>query len=161
MGFSDNEYYEVGRYVAPLKVDAYGSSKEDYINAMLETAYEYAAYGTGYADGASGAPGTYADCSGLIYQCLYAAGISPDINIIDHARVIYEYASAYMGYDFKLGIPAEYAEPGDLIFYGDNVISHVAIYAGDEMVIDSSGGNGVCWRYMYSPGNILKIIRLF
>lgn len=42
---------------------------------MLQTAAEY-------------------DCSGLIYQCLYAAGINPASNIVDHALAIYEYTSA-------------------------------------------------------------------
>ena len=161
MGFSYDEYYGLDRYVTPLKVRAYGSSREAYINAMLDTAYEYWAAYTEYLDGASGRPGTYVDCSGLIYQCLYAAGIDPDTNIADHTRVIYEYGSAYMGYDWKMGEAVSYAEPGDLIFYGSSWINHVAIYIGDGLVIDSAGGAGVSCHSVYSSGNILKIVRVF
>jgi len=128
---------------------------------MLQTAGEYAAAGTGFSDGASGRPGTYVDCSGLIFQCLYAAGINPDVNIIDHARVVYEYTSANLGYDWQMGVAVSYAQPGDLIFYGGNSINHVAIYAGNGMIYDSWPGQGVTYRNMYSGGNILKIVRVF
>ena len=53
------------------------------------------------------------------------------------------------------------AQPGDLIFYGSGTINHVAIYAGNGMIYDSWPGLGVTYRSMYSPGNILKIIRVF
>lgn len=74
------------------------------INAMLQTAAEYASAGTKYKVGCSGTPGTYVDCSGLIYQCLYAAGINPASNIVDHALAIYEYTSANLAADNRLGI---------------------------------------------------------
>lgn len=161
MGYSEYDWYNLGSYVTGLKVYAYGSSRETYINAMLNTAYEYAAAGTGFADGASGEPGTYVDCSGLIFQCLYAAGINPDLSIIDHARVVYEYTSRYLGNDWQMGTAVSNAQPGDLIFYGNSSINHVAIYAGNGMIYDSWPGIGVSYRSMYSGGNILKIVRVF
>ena len=163
MGYSDDEFYNLGSYITPLKMYAYGSSREDYIMAMLNTAAEYAYAGTAYSEGTSGVPGTYVDCSGLIYQCLYAAGINPDTNIIDHARVVYEYTSAYLGDDWRLGdaVWDWDVQPGDLIFYGSSSINHIAIYAGGGMIYDSWPGIGVSYRSMYSPGNILKIVRVF
>ncbi|MBR3402823.1 MAG: peptidoglycan-binding protein [Parasporobacterium sp.] len=161
MGYSEDEWYNLGSYVTDLKVYAYGSSRDTYVNAMLSTAQEYAWAGTGFADGASGTPGTYVDCSGLIYQCLYSAGINPDTNIIDHARVVYEYTSNYLGNDWQMGVAVSYAQPGDLIFYGGSSINHVAIYAGNGMIYDSWPGIGVTCRNMYSGGNILKIVRVF
>lgn len=85
---------------------------------MLQTAAEYASAGTKYKVGCSGTPGTYVDCSGLIYQCLYAAGINPASNIVDHALAIYEYTSANLAADNRLGIEvASYdLQPGDLVF---------------------------------------------
>ncbi|MBQ9032560.1 MAG: peptidoglycan-binding protein [Parasporobacterium sp.] len=161
MGYSEYDYYNLGAYTTDLKVYAYGSDRSTYVNAMLNTAYEYAAAGTYFADGASGKPGTYVDCSGLIFQCLYAAGIDPDVNIIDHARVVYEYTSNYLGNDWQMGVAVSYAQPGDLIFYGGSAINHVAIYAGNGMIYDSWPGIGVSYRSMYSGGNILKIVRVF
>ena len=161
MGYSEYDFYNLGSYTTALKVYAYGSSRSTYVQAMLSTAAEYAAAGTGFMDGASGKPGTYVDCSGLIYQCLYAAGINPTTNIIDHARVVYEYTSAYLGSDWKMGTTVYNAEPGDLIFYGGSSINHVAIYAGGGMIYDSWPGIGVSYRGMYSPGNIIRIIRVF
>ena len=162
MGYDEQDFYDTGRYTAPVRVYAYGSSRDVYISAMLETAAVYEAAGTGYADGAAGAPGTYVDCSGLIYQCLYSAGINPDINIIDHAMAEFEYASYYLGNDWQLGELVDEPEPGDLIFYGDDSIDHVALYAGDGMIYDSSVGRGVAYRGMYEPGeDILKIVRVF
>lgn len=161
MGYSDYDWYNLGSYVTDLKVYAYGSSRDTYVNAMLSTAQEYAWAGTGFADGASGTPGTYVDCSGLIYQCLYAAGINPDTNIIDHARVVYEYTSNYLGNDWQMGVAVSSAQPGDLVFYGGSSINHVAIYAGNGMIYDSWPGQGVTLRSIYSGGNILKIVRVF
>ena len=161
MGYSDYDWYNLGAYVTDLKVYAYGSSRDTYVNAMLSTAQEYAWAGTGFADGASGTPGTYVDCSGLIYQCLYSAGINPDTNIIDHARVVYEYTSNYLGNDWQMGVAVGSAQPGDLVFYGGNSINHVAIYAGNGMIYDSWPGQGVTLRSIYSGGNILKIVRVF
>ena len=130
--------------------------------ADFQKAQEYAAAGTGFADGASGKPGTYVDCSGLIFQCLYAAGINPDVSIIDHARVVYEFTSNYLGNDWQMGVAVSYAQPGDLIFYGNSgSINHVAIYAGNGMIYDSWPGIGVSYRSMYSGGTILKIVRVF
>ena len=106
-------------------------------------------------------PGTYVSDGGLILQCLYAAGICPDVNSIDHARSVYENIAGYLGNDDRLGVAADTPEPGDLVFYGGASISHAAIYAGDGMIYDSSPGLGVTYRSYYSGGNILKIVRVF
>ncbi len=161
LGLSMNDYNNLGAYVTNLKVPAYGSSRDTYVNAMLSTAQDYAYSGTGYSDGASGVPGSYVDCSGLIFQCLYAAGINPDVNIIDHARVVYEYTSNNLGNDWRMGEAVGSAQPGDLVFYGGSSINHVAIYAGNGMIYDSWPGQGVTQRNIYSGGNILKIVRVF
>ena len=162
MGYSSDDFYNLGAYTTDLKVPAYGSDRSAYIDAMVNTAREYAESGTSYSDGASGRPGTYVDCSGLIFQCLYAAGINPSVNIIDHARVVYEYTSRNLGNDARMGIAVGSAERGDLVFYGNsNGINHVGIYAGNGMIYDSTPGNGVKYRNIYAGGNILRIVRVF
>ena len=160
MGYTEDEFNNIGAYVTELKVPAYGSSAETYANAMLETAREYAEAGKRFVDGASGAPGTFIDCSGLIFQCLYSAGINPDVNIIDHARVAYEYTSYNLGNDSRLGLAVAYAQPGDIIFYGWNYIHHVGIYAGNGLIYDATPEYGVCLRSVYIE-NILRIVRVF
>lgn len=159
MGLSENQWYNLGTYVTPIKING-SRTKSDYINAMLKTAEEYAKAGTKYKVGCSGKPGTYADCSGLIYQCLYAAGINPDTNIVDHALAKYEYTSRWLAKDKKLGISVSYSnkKKGDLIFYG-NPVYHVAIYAGGGYVYDSWPLIGVTKRKFNRP--VSKVIRVF
>ena len=159
MGYSKKSWESLGVYVTPVKIDG-ASRKSDYINAMLNTAAEYARAGTRYRIGCSGRPGTYADCSGLIYQCLYAAGINPDTNIVDHALAEYEYTSKWLAKDRKLGRTVSFSKKkkGDLIFYG-NPVYHVAMYAGGGYVYDSTPILGVSKRKMNRPAS--KVIRVF
>ncbi len=166
MGYSEYSWYNMGTYVTPLKVNAY-STREEHIEAMLTTAWEYADASTVYRIGCSGEPGTYADCSGLIYQCLYSAGINPDTNIVDHALAVYEYTSRYLAADSKLGLSVSYSEMerGDLVFYanrGTSTVIHVGIYAGNGMMYDAWPGIGTTYRSVHIPGcTIVKIIRVF
>ena len=159
MGYSKKSWESLGVYATPVKIDG-ASRKSDYINAMLDTAAEYARAGTRYRIGCSGRPGTYADCSGLIYQCLYAAGINPDTNIVDHALAEYEYTSRWLAKDRKLGRAVSYSKKkkGDLIFYG-NPVYHVAIYAGEGYVYDSVPKLGVSKRKTEKP--VSKVVRVF
>ena len=159
MGYSKWSWDNLGVYVTPIKING-GSKKSDYINAMLDTAREYARAGTAYRIGCSGKPGTYVDCSGLIYQCLYSAGINPKTNIVDHALAKYEYTSKWLAKDSKLGKVVSYRnkKKGDLIFYG-NPVYHVAIYAGNGYVYDSWPVVGVTKRKFNRP--VSKVIRVF
>lgn len=159
MGYSKKSWDTLGVYVTPVKIDG-GSKKADYINAMLDTAREYASAGTKYRIGCSGKPGTYVDCSGLVYQCLYAAGINPDINIVDHALAKYEYASKWLAKDSKLGKTVSFSnkKKGDLLFYG-NPVYHVAVYAGSGYIYDSCPAFGVSKRKFDRP--VSKVIRVF
>lgn len=166
MGYSESDWYNLGTYVTPMKVSWY-STRQDHINAMLNTAWEYANAGTVYRIGCSGAPGTYADCSGLIYQCLYSAGINPDTNIVDHALAEYEYTSRWLAADPKLGLSVPYSDlqPGDLVFYaanGRSTVVHVALYAGNGMIYDAWPNIGTTYRSVSIPEYyVIKAIRVF
>lgn len=166
MGYSEYDWYNLAAYVTPRKVTP-RDSKEAHIEAMLSTAYEYARAGTEYRIGASGEPGTYADCSGLIYQCLYSVGINPDTNIIDHGLAEYEYTSRWLAADSKLGlsVPVSQIKRGDLVFYANNGTSrviHVAIYAGDGMIYDAWPDIGTTYRSINIRGAyVIKAIRIF
>ena len=166
MGYSEYDWYNLGRYITPRQVNAY-NSRQDHINTMINVAWDYANAGTVYRIGCSGPPGSYADCSGLIYQCLYAVGIDPDTNIIDHALAEYEYTSRWLAADPKLGlsVPTNDLEPGDLVFYavnGRSTVVHVALYAGDGMIYDAWPKIGTTYRSIEIPGYyVIKAVRVF
>ena len=161
MGYSDDDWHHLGGYVMASKVPAYGSDRETYIKAMVDTAKEYEQCGTSYAEGVASMPGSYVSDGGLVLQCLYAAGVCPDVTIIDHACSAYGNLSGELGNDGRLGTAVENAQPGDLIFYGGREPDHAAICVGDGLICDSHPGQGVAIRSIYAPGNILKIIRVF
>ena len=166
MGYSEYDWYNLGTYRTPMKV-TYTSNRQDRINAMIQTAIDYKNAGTGYKVGCSGTPGSYVDCSGLIYQCLYAAGINPSSNIVDHALAIHEYTSINLAADNRLerSVDTNSLQRGDLVFYGRNgksSVCHVAIYAGNGMIYDSWPGRGVTYRSVNIGGyHVVRARRVF
>lgn len=163
LGFNELQWEQWGAYVSPMKVNRY-SSRSDHIEAMISTAYSY--LGTPYVIGASGPPGTGIDCSGLVMQGLYAAGmdISP-INPVRHAYPGYEYESRNMWASAKfLHVPYEQRQRGDLIFYQNSsgTVIHVAIYLGNDTVIESWPNEVVVWPIKHwQRSNIKGVVRPF
>lgn len=163
LGFSDSDWYNMGTYISPLKVDK-NSTKSDHIEAAIATAYTY--LGTEYIIGASGAPGTGVDCSGLVMQALYSAGLdlSP-INPVRHSKAGYEYESQSMFASSKFKhVNYNDRQRGDLIFYqnASGVIIHVAIYLGDNQVIEAWPPQVVVWPITNGQrSNIAGVVRPF
>lgn len=163
LGFNQLQWEQWGAYVSPLKVNR-ESSRSDHIEAMISTAYSY--LGTPYVIGASGPPGTGIDCSGLVMQALYGAGldISP-INPVRHAHPGYEYESRNMWASSKfLHVPYSQRQRGDLIFYQNSsgVVIHVAIYLGNNQVIESWPNQVVVWPIQNGQrSNIKGVVRPF
>lgn len=163
MGLSHNDWYKLGAYVSPMLVDE-NSSRKDHIEAMISTAYKY--LGTPYVIGASGAPGTGIDCSGLVMQGLFAAGIdmSP-INPIRHAYPGYEYESRNIWASSRfLHVDYSQRQRGDLIFYesANGVVIHVAIYLGNDQVIESWPNEVVVWPIIHPQRSRIKgVVRPF
>ena len=146
MGLSYSDWKNLGAYVSPMQVD-YTSTKKDCIEAMIDRAYDY--LGTDYIVGASGKPGQGVDCSGLVMQALYAAGINPlPVSVIRHSQPGYEYESRnlYKSSKFKK-VAYKDRKRGDLIFYSNSngTIIHVAIYLGNDKVIESWPNKVVVW----------------
>ncbi|MEU9640670.1 NlpC/P60 family protein [Streptomyces sp. NPDC048188] len=99
-----------------------GSSTPDTSNgtrAEKAIAFARAQIGKPYVWGATG-PGSY-DCSGLTQAAWKAAGVSLP-------RVTYDQVDA------GTTVPVSQAQPGDLVFFYDD-ISHVGLYIGDGMMI--------------------------
>ena len=138
LGYSEADWYSLGAYASPIRTSIY-SSRSDCVEAMINRAYDY--LGDDYMIGASGAPGLGLDCSGLVMQALYAAGIdmSP-INPVRHASPGYEYESANIWTSSQLK-HVSYGERqrGDIIIYCNSagVVIHSAIYLGNNRVIEA------------------------
>lgn len=166
LGLSEEDFNYMGSYVSPSKIHL-GSSKEECIQAMVDRAYEY--LGSEYVVGASGKVGQGVDCSGLIMQCLYAAGIdiSP-INPIRHSKPGYEFESYNIYYDKRFkNVSINNLKVGDLVFYynaNTGNVNHIAIYIGNNQVIDSwPDDKGVAIRPLKGDGRgpIKGIKRVF
>lgn len=126
-----------GWYVSPLLADE-NNTREERIEAMISTAYEY--YGDTYKACYSQAPGANVDCSGLAMQGLYAAGFDPwPVSPERHSNPAYEYESRNMWNLPIQRVSYSDRQRGDLIYYdnGYGTIIHVAIYLGDDRVIEA------------------------
>ncbi|MGI6767291.1 MAG: NlpC/P60 family protein [Lentihominibacter sp.] len=139
MGFSESDWYNMGAYVTPKdnKITP-ASDRSDYVNAMIRTANNYR--GADYVVGASGKKSQGLDCSGLIMQCMYAAGIGSDrINPVSHSKKGHEYESRNLWKCTQLKrVSYKNKKPGDLIFYSKrSKIIHVAIYTGNGKIVHS------------------------
>ncbi|WP_276804152.1 NlpC/P60 family protein [Lactobacillus hominis] len=139
LGFTRNSFYDIDSYIAPL-----GASKTQgrsaHIEAMIRQAYKY--LGKPYIVGASSSPQYGTNCSGLAMQALYAGGINPQsASSINHAHPGNEWNSRNLWADRRLKtVPYSQRQRGDLIFYyqpGTRTIWHVAIYLGNNQVIES------------------------
>ena len=128
-------------YTAPVLTGRH-STRSDHVEAMIKTAFKY--LGDPFVNRQSAAPGKGVDCSGLVMQACYGAGIDlwPS-NPYRHqyGEDKYEWESreiAYMG-GLKT-VPYEERKRGDLIFYSNanNTVVHVAIYLGHDRIIHSS-----------------------
>ena len=163
LGYSEALWYELGGYASPNQSTVY-STREDLIEIMIDRAYDY--LGDDYVIGASGAPGRGIDCSGLVMQALFAAGIdmSP-INPVRHAHIDYEYESRNIWYSPYLKHVSYWErERGDIIIYQNSagVVIHSAIYLGDDLVIES-WPNRVMVSYItasFHP-NVKGVLRVF
>ena len=81
------------------------------------------------------------DCSGLVLQALYSAGLDPQpINVVRHAEPTYR--TSQMLYSDKRLATFKLSERkrGDLIFWGDRggTVRHVAIYLGGGRIIEAN-----------------------
>lgn len=146
MGFSKKSWSTLGAYVSPIKVNP-SSTKKQHIDAMINTAKKY--LGSDYVVGASGKPSQGADCSGLVMQALYAAGVDPyPVSCVRHSKAGYEYESRNLWKNKKFkSVPYGKKKRGDLIFYRGRggAIIHIAIYLGNGKVIESWPNKVVIW----------------
>ena len=142
-------------YVTPVKTKL-TATRKDLIEQMIATAESY--LGTEYVVGAAGKPGTGIDCSGLVMQALYSIGIDPaPVSVVRHTQPGYEYESRNL-WNLKTLKTVSKPKRGDLVFYKNSsgVIIHVAIYLGNNRVIESWPEKVVNWPLIHSSRPLIK-----
>ena len=157
------------------------NTREERIEAMIKRAYEY--LNTEYAICKSERPGEQVDCSGLVMQCLYAAGFDPSpANPEHHSHPENEYDSRTLWssvpmkhinvskdgskYTEKGNVDYSKLRRGDLIYYKSpnaDIINHVAIYLGDDKVIEAVAPYVMDWLGLIHEvhGTIYGVTRPF
>lgn len=163
LGYSESSWYNLGKYIPKVKTNL-TSTRKQCIEVMIETAKSY--LGDEYIVGAAGKPGQGADCSGLVMQSLYAAGINPlPVSVVRHSQPGYEYESRNLWTHKKLKhVKYSQKKRGDLIFYKGRggAIIHVAIYLGNGKVIESWPEKVCIWPIKNSHrSRIAGVVRPF
>lgn len=139
LGLDEGEWTTLGAYASPVEVSA-GASRSERVEAMIGRAEEY--LGDPYVWDAAGAPKQGVDCAGLVIQALYAAGVDLGIiNPVTHSATAWgdHDASNLYYYGGMERVSADNRARGDLVYYdyGTGSINHVAIYLGQDRVIEA------------------------
>ena len=125
--------WTVDQYQAtPLPLTA---TRNERVEAMI--GYAWNQTGSSYTWGGAGPYDQGFDCSGLVLQSLYAAGLDPQpINVIKHAWPSYRTSQELYAYPYFQHVPLAQRQRGDLIFYTTSgTVTHVAIYLGDDLIV--------------------------
>ena len=125
--------WTVDQYQAtPLPLTA---TRSERVEAMI--GYAWNQTGSSYTWGGAGPYDLGFDCSGLVLQSLYAAGLDPQpITVIKHGWPDYRTSQELYAYPYFQHVPLAQRQRGDLIFYrSGGVVTHVSIYLGDDMIV--------------------------
>lgn len=138
--------WEIDRYRAEPALDLTAGP-----NARIEQMISYMrteALGAPYVWGSAGPKQYGYDCSGLMLQAMYSAGIEPrPINVVDHQRPSYPTAQQLYNHPGFKHVPRSQAKRGDMVFFGPanrpERITHVAMFLGNGYVLEAIPSTGV------------------
>lgn len=145
-------------YMTPSRIGA-AATRQDCVEAFIARAYEY--LGTSYVWNYACAPGVGVDCVGLVMQCCYAVGM--DTKSDDYYSCfdpICHWDSGSSGWHshdannlWERGkiqrISKSQMSRGDLVFWP----GHVAIYLGNDQIIQALPAGGVYITTLYNSTN--------
>ncbi len=78
------------------------------------------------------------DCSGLVLQALHAGGVVvAGITVDRHVEVDFATAAALYTAPDLTQAPLAERQPGDLVFWGTPTVTHVALYLGDDWIVEA------------------------
>jgi cell wall-associated NlpC family hydrolase len=138
MGFEEKFCFDRWQAEPALPLAA---GRRQRIRTMIRFAMSYR--GAEYVWGGAGQREYGVDCSGLVLQALYRAGLDPQpISIDKHVRPRYRTSKNMYEHDQLRHVPLSRKKRGDLIFYrkdstGD--INHVGIYLGRGRMVQAKG----------------------
>ena len=145
-------------YMTPSRIGA-AATRQDCVEAFIARAYEY--LGTSYVWNYACAPGVGVDCVGLVMQCCYAVGMdTKDDDYIKCFDPICHWDSGSDGWHshdannlWNYGkiqrINKWQMSRGDLVFWP----GHVAIYLGNDQIIQALPSGGVYITTLYNSTN--------
>ena len=145
-------------YMTPSRIGA-AATRQDCVEAFIARAYEY--LGTSYVWNYACAPGVGVDCVGLVMQCCYAVGMdTKDDDYIKCFDPICHWDSGSDGWHshdannmWNYGniqrISKWQMSRGDLVFWP----GHVAIYLGNDQIIQALPSGGVYITTLYNSTN--------
>lgn len=162
LGYSDDLWYGIDSYVQPLQVTNPAAGRQAHVEAMINAAYQY--MGKPWWAGCSSAPYWGVDCSGLVMQALYAAGINPtSASSTHHGYPGNEWNSRNLFADPHFAnVSWNDRQRGDLVFYyepGTRTIWHVAILLDPNTVIESWPPSVMVQPILNGQRNIVAGIR--
>lgn len=136
LGLTTWQYHLDGYQKQPtVAVGAGGSTR---IEAMIS--YARAQRGADYTWGGAGPYAYGFDCSGLVLQSMYAAGVDPrPIDVLDHQSPGFRTTRNLYSHPRLRRVSLASRRRGDLVWYtgSSGAIQHVAIYLGGGMIVDS------------------------
>jgi hypothetical protein len=140
LGFAEDFCFDRFQMQPQLPLAA---TPEQRIETFVTAARSY--LGDEYVWGGAGPKGYGMDCSGLVLQALYAAGLDPQpISVDKHVLPEYRTSVELFNHPHLRHRPLAQVQRGDLVFYTNNStgrINHVAIYLGSGQVLEAAGGN--------------------
>lgn len=132
---------------APWRMDAFNqpprttsqSTRKQRVDVMVATARRY--LGSEYVWGGSGTPRRGVDCSGLVLQAMYSAGLHPTgVSLRRHQTTRYRTTDALLADPGLRHIRLDHVRRGDLVFFTSNrtgKVNHVALSLGKHRVIEA------------------------
>ncbi len=136
MGFSEDFGFD--RYQARIAVPL-AAAPQERIEAMIAHARDY--LGEEYVWGGAGPKGYGVDCSGMILQALYSAGLDPQpISVDEHVLPAYRTSLEFYRHPELAHAPLGDVRRGDLVFWrsrATGMVNHVAISLGGSEVIEA------------------------